>query len=207
MHSIPPHLAQDVALLRMRDRNERQQQQRALAAVKDLNHAEEDFPSLSSNLPSRHGPSPSNRYTAALKRTNTNPNVNVTTSRTSPTTTMLRSESFHGRPSIRLTLRPPVLMPTLNTGQAVEDSYVQYRTTFLALGAARTRCLERAAQCYSRGDSAGARTWSREAEEHNKQRLAASRDSSRNIVSQRRKFESLLIFKMRTKCFGTQSNC
>ena len=92
-----------------------------------------------------------------------------------------------GRPSPRLALRPPVLLPTLTTGQAVGDSYASYRATFLDLGAARARCLQRAAECWKQGDGAGARNWSREAQAHDRQRQAAGRDAARQILGERKR--------------------
>jgi hypothetical protein len=77
-------------------------------------------------------------------------------------------------------------MPTLTTGAALTDSYASYRSTFIDLGAARAKCLQRAADCWKRGDGAGARTWSREAQAHDVQRQAAGRDAARQILADRK---------------------
>ena len=72
------------------------------------------------------------------------------------------------KPSPRLKLRPPTLLPTLPTGEAVNKLYLSYRTRALQLGAQRNSCLSRAAEAWRRGDGAGAKRWSREGEELNR---------------------------------------
>jgi len=72
-----------------------------------------------------------------------------------------------GRPSPRIRLRPPSLLPTLPTGDSVSKLYMAYRSKALELGAARNACLTKAADAWRRGDGAGAKRHSREAHDLN----------------------------------------
>ncbi|KAJ7636032.1 hypothetical protein DFH06DRAFT_1478893 [Mycena polygramma] len=78
-----------------------------------------------------------------------------------------RSAIVAPRPSPRLKLRPPALLPTLPTGEAVNSLYMAYRARALQLGAARNACLSRAADAWRRGDGAAAKRFSREGHELN----------------------------------------
>ncbi|KAJ7050555.1 hypothetical protein C8F01DRAFT_1178791 [Mycena amicta] len=78
-----------------------------------------------------------------------------------------RSAIVAPRPSPRLKLRPPTLLPTLPTGDAVNNMYMSYRSRALQLGAARNACLSRAADAWRRGDGAAAKRFSREGHELN----------------------------------------
>jgi hypothetical protein len=91
------------------------------------------------------------------------------------------------RPSVRLTLRPPLLLPTLTTGIHLSSLYSKYRSSFLALGARRNKCLSQAAECWRRGDGAGAKKWSREAQDWNRQVLIEGNDAARMIMNERGK--------------------
>lgn len=91
------------------------------------------------------------------------------------------------RRSARITLRPPALLPTLPTGPALAALYVKYRSSFLELGANRNKCLARAAECWKRGDGAGARKFSREAQDWSKQVAIEGRDSAAKIVEERKR--------------------
>lgn len=75
--------------------------------------------------------------------------------------------SATGRPSPRIRLRPPTLLPTLPTGDSVSKLYMAYRSKALELGAARNACLAKAADAWRRGDGAGAKRHSREAHDLN----------------------------------------
>ncbi|PWN39913.1 hypothetical protein IE81DRAFT_249199 [Ceraceosorus guamensis] len=66
------------------------------------------------------------------------------------------------RPSPRIVLRPPALVPTLDTGKAAAASYASYRGVALSLSDQRNQCLARAAEAWKVGDGAGARQWSAE---------------------------------------------
>ncbi|CEQ41546.1 SPOSA6832_03296 [Sporobolomyces salmonicolor] len=89
--------------------------------------------------------------------------------------------------SARIALRPPALLPTLPTGQALANLYIRYRQTFLELGANRNKCLAKAAECFKRGDGAGARKWSREAQDWSRQVAIEGRDSALRIVEERKR--------------------
>ncbi|GAA5991131.1 hypothetical protein JCM11641_004041 [Rhodosporidiobolus odoratus] len=91
------------------------------------------------------------------------------------------------RKSARLNLRPPALLPTLPTGQSLAALYIRYRQNFLELGANRNKCLAKAAECWKRGDGAGARKWSREAQDWSKQVAIEGRDSALRIVEERKR--------------------
>lgn len=91
------------------------------------------------------------------------------------------------RQSGRLHLRPPLLLPTVPTGAELAKLYVAYRQCFLELGASRNKCLARAAECWKRGDGAGARRFSREAQDWNRQVAIEGRDSANRIVAERQR--------------------
>ncbi|KAM0750658.1 hypothetical protein T439DRAFT_380537 [Meredithblackwellia eburnea MCA 4105] len=91
------------------------------------------------------------------------------------------------RYSARINLRPPALLPTLPTGAALSKLYLGYRQSFLELGANRNKCLAKAAECWKRGDGAGARTWSREAQDWNRQVAIEGRDSANRIIEERKR--------------------
>ncbi|BGP63669.1 hypothetical protein NBRC10512v2_005020 [Rhodotorula toruloides] len=91
------------------------------------------------------------------------------------------------RKSGRIALRPPALLPTLPTGSALATLYIRYRQNFLELGANRNKCLAKAAECYKRGDGAGARKWSREAQDWSRQVAIEGRDSALRIVEERKR--------------------
>jgi hypothetical protein len=98
---------------------------------------------------------------------------------------MTRNSLPKSRPSARINLRPPALLPTLPTGAALAQLYIRYRSSFLELGANRNKCLARAAECWKRGDGAGARKWSREAQDWNRQVAIEGKDSATRIVAER----------------------
>lgn len=90
---------------------------------------------------------------ALLSRTNTDDSSSIATS--------------GPRPSPRIRLRPPLLLPTLPTGESINKLYMAYRSQALELGAARNACLTKAAESWRRGDGAGAKRFSREAHDLN----------------------------------------
>lgn len=125
-----------------------------------------DFPSLGqvdSRQQRRGGPDPTRtRWANAVKkaptaaplsRSNTDDSHSITTG--------------GPRPSPRLRLRPPSLLPTLPTGDSINKLYMAYRSQALELGAARNACLTKAAESWRRGDGAGAKRHSREAHDLN----------------------------------------
>lgn len=87
--------------------------------------------------------------------------------------------------SSRIKLRPPSLLPTLPTGEAVNKSYMVYRSRALQLGAARNACLSRAADAWRRGDGAAAKRFSREGHELNAKMSAEMVDAAGKLVRER----------------------
>lgn len=89
------------------------------------------------------------------------------------------------RPSPRLKLRPPTLLPTLPTGEAVNQLYMSYRQRALQLGAARNACLSRAADAWRRGDGAAAKRFSREGHDLNGKMAAEMANAASKLVCER----------------------
>lgn len=79
----------------------------------------------------------------------------------------IRTSIVAPKPSPRIKLRPPALLPTLPTGESVNALYMSYRSRALQLGAARNACLSRAADAWRRGDGAAAKRFSREGHDLN----------------------------------------
>lgn len=98
-----------------------------------------------------------------------------------------RSAIIAPRPSPRLKLRPPSLLPTLPTGESVSSLYMAYRQRALQLGAARNACLSRAADAWRRGDGAAAKRFSREGHELNGKMAAEMADAAGRLVRERAK--------------------
>lgn len=91
------------------------------------------------------------------------------------------------RPSPRLKLRPPSLLPTLPTGESVNSLYMGYRSRALQLGAARNACLSRAADAWRRGDGAAAKRFSREGHDLNGKMGSEMADAAAQLVKERAK--------------------
>jgi len=89
------------------------------------------------------------------------------------------------RPSPRMKLHPPVLLPTLPTGEAVNSLYMAYRQRALQLGAARNACLSRAADAWRRGDGAAAKRFSREGHDLNAKMSVEMADAASKLVRER----------------------
>lgn len=98
-----------------------------------------------------------------------------------------RSAIVAPRPSPRQKLRPPTLLPTLPTGEAVNSLYMSYRSRALQLGAARNACLSRAADAWRRGDGAAAKRFSREGHELNAKMGAEMTQAAGKLVRERAK--------------------
>lgn len=90
------------------------------------------------------------------------------------------------RPSTRIKLRPPTLMPTLKTGTAANEQYMNSRQTALRLGHARNACLARAADAFRRGDGAAAKRFSREGKSLNEKMTTESAEAALQLVKERR---------------------
>ena len=104
------------------------------------------------------------------------------------------AESLHNRsaivapkPSPRLKLRPPTLLPSLPIGDAANGLYVSYRSRALQLGAARNACLSRAADAWRRGDGSAAKRFSREGHDLNAKMAAELTLSAGAVVRERAK--------------------
>ncbi|PCH44392.1 hypothetical protein WOLCODRAFT_26736 [Wolfiporia cocos MD-104 SS10] len=89
------------------------------------------------------------------------------------------------KPSPRIKLRPPMLLPTLPTGEAVNNLYMTYRSRALRLGAARNACLSRAADAWRRGDGAAAKRFSREGHDLNAKMSAEMVEAAGKLVRER----------------------
>jgi hypothetical protein len=96
-----------------------------------------------------------------------------------------RSAIVAPRPSPRLKLRPPSLLPTLPTGESLNNMYMAYRSRALQLGAARNACLSRAADAWRRGDGAGAKRFSREGHDLNAKMGLEMADAADKLVRER----------------------
>ncbi|KAG0709149.1 hypothetical protein DFH29DRAFT_886691 [Suillus ampliporus] len=79
----------------------------------------------------------------------------------------IRTSIVAPKPSPRIKLRSPALLPTLPTGESINALYMSYRSRALQLGAARNACLSRAADAWRRGDGAAAKRFSREGHDLN----------------------------------------
>ncbi|CEH13454.1 PROTEIN SUPPRESSOR OF SABLE [Ceraceosorus bombacis] len=91
------------------------------------------------------------------------------------------------RPSPRIVLRPPALIPTLDTGKAAAASYASYRGVALSLSDQRNQCLARAAEAWKGGDGAGARQWSAEGQALNAKLAEEQRGAVKLLMRDRHK--------------------
>ncbi|RPD64303.1 hypothetical protein L226DRAFT_460365 [Lentinus tigrinus ALCF2SS1-7] len=89
------------------------------------------------------------------------------------------------KPSPRLKLHAPTLLPTLATGDSVNNLYMAYRQRALRLGAARNACLSRAADAWRRGDGAAAKRFSREGHDLNAKMAAEMVEAAGKLVRER----------------------
>ena len=158
-----------------------------------LDHANGSSKSKKGYGPQGHYDPGRTRFAAAVKKPATAP-------RNEPTPAIVRKdtgpsgEPLHHRvtvvaprPSPRLKLRPPTLLPTLPTGESVNKIYMSYRSRALQLGAARNACLSRAADAWRRGDGAAAKRFSREGHELNAKMSAEMADAAGQLVKERAK--------------------
>lgn len=177
LHSVPPHLAQDVAQLRMNSLRVREQekarwlhrgqQEEERIGFERTQRVEEDFPSLaaatasaSSRGHNAHKDPAGSRWTQAVKHGRPAPLNNRPALPRSPSATSAKglleekptAPYSQPRQSARLALRPPTLLPTVSTGAAVSSMYDEYRANFFKYGEARNKCLVKAASCWQKGD-------------------------------------------------------
>ncbi|KAF9221418.1 hypothetical protein BS17DRAFT_785354 [Gyrodon lividus] len=97
----------------------------------------------------------------------------------------LRTTIVAPKPSPRIKLRPPSLLPTLPTGESVNNMYMSYRSRALQLGAARNACLSRAADAWRRGDGAAAKRFSREGHDLNAKMSNEMTEAASKLVRER----------------------
>ena len=136
------------------------------------------------------------RFAAAVKRAApaTVPADRAMVTRREPITTNntadnlpLRTTIVAPKPSPRIKLRAPSLLPTLSTGVSVNSMYMTYRSRALQLGAARNACLSRAADAWRRGDGAAAKRFSREGHDLNAKMSREMAESAGKLVRERAK--------------------
>ncbi|TXT09125.1 hypothetical protein VHUM_02599 [Vanrija humicola] len=89
------------------------------------------------------------------------------------------------RPSRRIKLHAPTLLPTLSTGVDANEQYLNARNTSIRLGHARNACLARAADAFRRGDGAAAKRFSREGKALNEKMLNEAAEAANSLVKER----------------------
>jgi hypothetical protein len=159
----------------------------------------EEFPDLMGNRlgrASRFDPS-RNRFANALKRPTPmlNHSVQITGARLGALPQSIPASATEPRgpvvaipkPSTRIKLRPPTLLPTLQTGSSANEQYMTTRSTAIRLGHARNACLARASDAWRRGDGAAAKRFSREARSLNERMLNDNLEAAQLLVRERRK--------------------
>ena len=165
-------------------------------------HPPDEFPDLMIPRGGRTGrfDPARNRFANAVKRVpaplNNTSSVQITGVRHSP----LHPSSAHPqnaspdiratvsvvpRPSQRLKLRPPSLLPTLRTGKSANEQYLTARATAIRLGQARNACLARAADAFRRGDGAAAKRFSREGKTLNERMVQESAVAAEMLIRDR----------------------
>jgi hypothetical protein len=159
----------------------------------------DEFPDLMNNRlgrGARFDPS-RNRFANAVKRPTpmVNPSMQITGARLGalPQTIPIPVVSDRGpvavvpKASARIKLRPPTLLPTLQTGSSANEQYMTTRNTAIRLGHARNACLARASDAWRRGDGAAAKRFSREARSLNERMLNDNLEAAQLLVRERRK--------------------
>lgn len=99
----------------------------------------------------------------------------------------LRTTIVAPKPSPRIKLRSPTLLPTLAMGESINNLYMSYRARALQLGAARNACLSRAADAWRRGDGAAAKRFSREGHDLNAKMSQEMAEAAGKLVRERAK--------------------
>ena len=159
----------------------------------------DDFPDLfAARIGRGHRFDPSrNRFANALKRPvpNNLPTTQITGMQSSmanragyfpsqPADSRLSTLAIP-RPSYRIKLRPPTLLPTVRTGSQSNDQYLSARNAAIRLGQARNACLARAADAFRRGDGAAAKRFSREGKGLNERMLNEQTAASQTLIRAR----------------------
>ncbi|PWY98068.1 hypothetical protein BCV70DRAFT_202240 [Testicularia cyperi] len=102
-----------------------------------------------------------------------------------PSSSKAAGAASASRPSARIPLRPPMLLPTLLTGKLAAQAYQAHRNGSLTLAEQRNKLLARASEAYRKGDVASAKKYSKEASSLNHQYEDESRVASRDLLKQR----------------------
>ncbi|KAF4621763.1 hypothetical protein D9613_012113 [Agrocybe pediades] len=89
------------------------------------------------------------------------------------------------RASPRISLRSPLLLPTLPTGGSLPIWYMSYRSRALHLGWMRNMCLSRAAEAWRRGDGASAKRFIKEGQAMNETMREERREAAAGLVQER----------------------
>ncbi|KAF9541037.1 DUF1771-domain-containing protein [Agrocybe pediades] len=89
------------------------------------------------------------------------------------------------RASPRISLRSPLLLPTLPTGGSLSTLYMSYRSQALHLGWMTNMCLSRAAEAWRRGDGASAKRFSKEGQAMNETMREEMREAAAGLVRER----------------------
>ncbi|KAF8449124.1 hypothetical protein L210DRAFT_977922 [Boletus edulis BED1] len=114
-------------------------------------------------------------------------------STTSADNLQLRTTIVAPKPSPRIKLHPPTLLPTLPTGESINTLYMSYRARALQLGAARNACLSRAADAWRRGDGAAAKRFSREGHDLNAKMSNEMTEAAERLVRERAKLAEQVV--------------
>ncbi|KAI0691232.1 hypothetical protein BC835DRAFT_125404 [Cytidiella melzeri] len=145
------------------------------------------------------------RFAAAVKNSGTSPPIPPPSTTTPPpsamkdsTTLGVRRDALGAtselkantavvapRPSPRIKLRPPTLVPTIGSGDAVKNLYAAYRNRAQQLGASRNECLSRAAAAWKKGDGAAAKRFTREGHDLNAKMSAELVQAASRLVRER----------------------
>ncbi|KAF9785105.1 hypothetical protein BJ322DRAFT_1108566 [Thelephora terrestris] len=164
-----------------------------------LDHANGGGKSKKGYGPQGHHDPGRTRFAAAVKKPAPAPRTEATPAIARRDTGQTREPTHHRvsvvapRPSPRLKLRPPTLLPTLPTGESVNKMYMNYRSRALQLGAARNACLSRAADAWRRGDGAAAKRFSREGHELNEKMSSEMADAAGKLVKERAKLSEQVV--------------
>ncbi|KIY52861.1 hypothetical protein FISHEDRAFT_63549 [Fistulina hepatica ATCC 64428] len=194
------HLPKDVDISRLNMTMSRMQMGPGAASAPPPSNAtlsNDDFPTLGYENGRNNAPyAPSNdpgrtRFAAAVKKPAPPVNEKLLAARRE-VMGLSASDDLHNRsaivapkPSPRVKLHPPVLLPTLPTGEAVNSLYMSYRQRALRLGAARNACLSRAADAWRRGDGAAAKRFSREGHDLNEKMSKEMANAAEKLVRER----------------------
>jgi hypothetical protein len=91
------------------------------------------------------------------------------------------------RPSPRIKLKPPTLLPVISSSDALDKLYATYRDRPLQLQSARNACLARAADAWRRNDGPSAKRFTRDANELNIKMSNEARDAAGKVIRERSK--------------------